>query len=456
MTKRRYYFSTRDLLMMAALAALGGVASTYINAVGDFFQSLLGFAGTTQWAAGLHVVWLVLAVGLTRKQGAGTITGILKGGVELLSGNTHGLLVVLVDIVAGVLVDVGFLPFRRKESPVAYCLAGGLAAASNLFVFQLFAALPADVLAYGALLLIGGVALASGVLFGGLLALVLVRTLRRAGVVRDQPTAPLDRRIYLAFLAFAVLVAAGLGLYLHFALSGPATVRVDGQVSNPYDYPRRHGDIPAITAEGTLNGVTTRYTGTPVREIVERAGPAADATLLLVRGSDGYTFFISMREIQESPSLLLASKGSGSSAAYDVVGAANSKAWVRDVASLTAVGGVTLEINGALEQAGPFDPTDWQFQMDSTPLDVGDGPHKYQGVALGLVLEAMVPQPGAGTVALYAAGATEPGVTLSLDQVLADDDLRIFTIMRAADVSFALARMGGEVLVPELGRVEVR
>jgi hypothetical protein len=53
MGKRDYYFSTRDLLMMAALAALGGVASIYINAVGDFFQSLLGFAGTTQWAAGL-------------------------------------------------------------------------------------------------------------------------------------------------------------------------------------------------------------------------------------------------------------------------------------------------------------------------------------------------------------------------------------------------------------------
>ena len=79
MDQRRYYFSTRDLLMMAALAALGGVVSTYVNAIGDFFQSILGFAGTTQWAAGLHVLWLTLAVGLTGKQGAGTVTGILKG-----------------------------------------------------------------------------------------------------------------------------------------------------------------------------------------------------------------------------------------------------------------------------------------------------------------------------------------------------------------------------------------
>jgi hypothetical protein len=34
--QRQVYFSTRDLLMMTALAALGGVVSTYVNAIGDF------------------------------------------------------------------------------------------------------------------------------------------------------------------------------------------------------------------------------------------------------------------------------------------------------------------------------------------------------------------------------------------------------------------------------------
>ena len=37
MSDKGYYFSTRDLLMMAALAALGGVTGTYVNAVGDLF-----------------------------------------------------------------------------------------------------------------------------------------------------------------------------------------------------------------------------------------------------------------------------------------------------------------------------------------------------------------------------------------------------------------------------------
>ncbi|HPV08990.1 MAG TPA: ECF transporter S component, partial [Aggregatilineales bacterium] len=211
MTSRpRYYYSTRDLLMMAALAALGGVASTYINALGDAVQSVVGFAGTTQWAAGLHVLWLILAVGLTGKQGAGTITGVLKGAVELLTGNTHGLLVVLVDVVAGVLVDLGLLPFRNRDSLPAYAVAGGLASASNVFVFQLFAAVPADILAYGAMALIAVVAFASGVVFAGVLGFSLLNALRRSGVVKDREPQPMGRRVGLIFAVFVVIIAGGL------------------------------------------------------------------------------------------------------------------------------------------------------------------------------------------------------------------------------------------------------
>ncbi len=57
---RQYYLSTRGLLMMTALAAPGGVTSTYVNALGDVFQSILSFAGATQWVAGLHILWQTL------------------------------------------------------------------------------------------------------------------------------------------------------------------------------------------------------------------------------------------------------------------------------------------------------------------------------------------------------------------------------------------------------------
>ncbi len=453
MDQRRYYFSTRDLLMMAALAALGGVVSTYVNAVGDFFQSILGFAGTTQWAAGLHVLWLTLAVGLTGKQGAGTVTGILKGVVELLSGNTHGLLVVLVDVVAGLLVDLGFLPFRDKDALPAYALAGGLASASNVLVFQFFASLPADVLAYGAIALVGGVAFFSGVLFAGLLGRLLINTLRRAGVVKDRPPMAINRRTYSIFLAGVALLTLAFWVYLRQALQGPPVVHIGGAVAAPYDYPTEHGDIPEVTAVGTLRGVASQYSGAPVRELVARARPRPDASLLLIQASDGYAFFVSMDEVRESESLLLASQGEGKDVSYSIVGAQNSKAWVRGVSSLTLVGSATLEITGALEAPSPYDPHDWQFEMDSANLDVGEGVKKYQGVALGKVLQALGPRPEATTVVLYTG---EESISLSLRDVMEDDDIRIFTIIGADGLSFALARMNGEVIAPEVTRIEVQ
>lgn len=452
MSLRRYYFSTRDLLMMAALAALGGISSTYINVLGRMIYSLVGAAGMSQWAAGLHVLWLVLAVGLTRKQGAGTITGLLKGAVELLSGNTHGVVVVLVDVVAGLLVDLGFLPFRRQEGFLSYSLAGGLAAGSNVFIFQLFAALPADIIAYGGLALLAVIAFASGVLFGGLLALVLVNALRRAGVVRDQPARALDHRLYLAFLAAGLLLAAGLGVYLRFALSGPAAVPIEGAVARPYEYPRANGDIAYVSADATLRGITTRYSGAALKELVARAGPQENAAYLLVRSADGYAFFLPMAEIQGNESLLLVPKGRG----YDLVGPENSKAWVRNVVRLVVAGPAALTIDGALDRPGLFLPEEWQFRMDAATLDLGQGPRKYQGAPLGLVLQEMGPQPQAAAVLVYAATAAEPAVSLPLAGVLADQDVRLFVVIGEMDISFALAHMGGEVMVPRVERIEVR
>jgi ABC-type thiamin/hydroxymethylpyrimidine transport system permease subunit len=459
MEQRRTYrafipaFTTRDLLMMAALAALGGVVSTYVNAVGDFFQSIFGFAGTTQWAAGLHVLWLTLAVGLTRKQGAGTVTGLLKGGVELLTGNTHGLLVVLVDVVAGLLVDLGFLPFRNKDSLAAACLAGGLASASNVFVFQLFAAVPADTLAYWAMLLVAGVAFLSGVLFAGVLSRALLNALRRAGVVKDAPPAPMGRRVYPIFLVAAALLTVVLAVYLRGALRGPATVHIGGAVAAPYDYPTQQADLAATTAEGTLLEVTANYNGVPVRDLLARAEPQPGASLLLVRASDGYAFFIGLDEVRDNDALLLSPQGEGDEVSYNIVGAMNSKAWVRGVTELVVVGAATLEVSGALDAPAPYNPDDWQFDMDSTRLDLGDGPRKLQGVPLGKVLAAMQPQAGATTVVVY---TDDEPLSLPLADVLPDDDLRLFTVIGEADVTLALARMEGEVLATQVTRIEVK
>jgi DMSO/TMAO reductase YedYZ molybdopterin-dependent catalytic subunit len=126
---------------------------------------------------------------------------------------------------------------------------------------------------------------------------------------------------------------------------------------------------------------------------------------------------------------------------------------VRGVEEMAVIGSATLEVTGALEHPLLYDPDDWQFEMDSTRLDVGEGPKKYQGAPLSKVLQAMGPRPEAATIVLHTDGES---VSIPLADVLGDDDLRIFTIIGEADVSFAAARMSGEVIVPGVTRIEIR
>jgi DMSO/TMAO reductase YedYZ molybdopterin-dependent catalytic subunit len=242
-------------------------------------------------------------------------------------------------------------------------------------------------------------------------------------------------------------------VYLRGALRGPTTVQIGGAVDAAYDYPTEHGDLATATAEGTLREVTGKYDGVPMRELLALAEPQSGASLLLVRATDGYAFFISMDEVRDNDALLLSPQGEGEEASYNVVGAQNSKAWVRGVEELVVVGASTLEVSGALEAPAPYDPDDWQFEMDAVGLDLGDGPRKLQGVSLGKVLASMQPKEGAGTVVL---DTGDGPVSLPLSEVLADDDLRLFTVIGEADVTFALARMDGEVLAGQVTSIEVR
>jgi ABC-type thiamin/hydroxymethylpyrimidine transport system permease subunit len=453
--KSRYYFSTRDLLMMAVLAALGGVASTYIQALANAVHAALGFPGATQVLAGLHVIWIVLAVGLTGKRGSGTVTGIVKGTVEFLSGNTHGILVILIDMVAGILVDLGMLPFRNKKSYPAYCLAGGLATASNVFVFQLFASVPSDTLAMGAILLVGLVSFISGILLAGVLGKVLLDSLRRAGVVKDQPAETTRGWVYPAFLVIiAILTIAG-GAYLYFALKGPPTVSITGQVNNPYDYSHSEEDSSLLVTiqETAKPGLMGTYTGLPLREVIARAQPAADASSVLAKGSDGYDFFIDMEEVEQNEELILAHSEAGGELSYGVAGARNSKAWVRGVVEIQVIGQALIEVKGALDNAHSYDPDQWQFDMDNAQLDLGYGTRKYQGVSLATVLEAMRPQEQASTVILRGRAGTEE--ELDLSQVLADSSIRIFNVTAEEGLIFTVASEDGQVWMKDVVEIEV-
>ncbi len=446
----RYRFATRDLLIMAGLAGLSGAASTAINALGDAVQAILGFAGTTQWAAGLHTTLLLLVPALVGKPGAATITGILKGAVEILSGNTHGMLVVLVDIAAGLLIDLTLLGFRRRDGWLAMMVAGAIAAASNVVVFQLFASTPEDVLRY--VWAIAALAAVSGATLGGLLAYALLKALRRAGL--STPSAGRRRLTWQQGLVLGI-TAIGLvggGFALVQAHASEASVEVTGACAEPYSYSSDLG-LPVVHLQLEMQGMKRDVTGTPLREIVARAEPDPGVNAVIATAIDGYAFFITMDEIASNGELLLTHHGGGNNISYDIVGAKSPKAWVRNVIELRLQAQTTIALTGKLGQPTPFRPADWLDDMDSASLDVGDGPNKYQGVPARAVISAAEPEDGATT--LRATSRQGDTTEWPLAEVLADDAIRIWVVNTPDGTRYAVGRADQEIVATDVVELAV-
>ena len=123
-------------------------------------------AGSSQALSGLHVIWLVLASVLVRRRGAGTVTGIIKGLVEMCLFSYHGVFVLIISAVEGLVVDIILTLFMRVNT-LSLCLAGGLSSASNVSVTQLIIAphIPLFIFAFMYL-----VSFVSGLFFAGYLS----------------------------------------------------------------------------------------------------------------------------------------------------------------------------------------------------------------------------------------------------------------------------------------------
>ncbi len=315
----RYRFDVRDIVLIALLSAAGGVLSTYIGYLGNLVNRLFGVPfGAGQLIAGLHIVWPLLARALVGRFGAGTLTGLTKGAVELFSGGTHGAVIVLVSGVEGLFIDFG-LGLSRRRSLAITMLAGALASASNVVVFQ---AIYFSGVAASFLWVMIGLALVSGAVFGGYLAWDIERLLVSSHVIRPTEAtasrprpAALWRRvavlsIVLAFLAGAVYYTVGV---LHpFAARGTASV--SGAVAEPYTFTYSDGSPNERTVRAELRGSATYvppadYTGIPLRILLERAAPTSTATSVRVVAGDGYEAALALSDILGNPDILLTRDG---------------------------------------------------------------------------------------------------------------------------------------------------
>jgi ABC-type thiamin/hydroxymethylpyrimidine transport system permease subunit len=354
MTARpRYYLTTKDLVTIALLSALGGVLSTYIGYLGNLINHMLGVPfGAGQFLAGMHVLWIVLAVGITRKKGVGTATGTVKGIVELFMGSTHGIVIVFVSIVQGLIVDLFLFSDKAKagRNPISYGIAGAVASASNVVVFQAFFFSGVPLLLIAMLCMLAG---ASGMIFCGWLAGEMLSSIEHAGLIESKPERPvivpgahyLETKRSRVSLASLVAVFVFLGIftvgsvyyfYAIYHLPGAASLEVTGQVNEPFKFVYSDFKDQEVTINAELTGSVTHvgprnYTGIPLRSLIDQAAPKDGAQEVLVIGSDGYTAEFPLANALSDSKLIITEGTIG----YRIVAANYDGAyWVEDVVTI--------------------------------------------------------------------------------------------------------------------------
>lgn len=167
-----HFFNSRELALIIILSSMGAVISVPVGYAGNFLKTIPGIPlGIGQILSGVHVLWIILAATLTGRTGAGTLTGVLKGLVEVTLFSYHGPLVLIISTVEGVVVDVALLLFRKNDAKSAY-LAGGLSSASNVTVLQFVMMLPFPPAVFAFMYLTSFI---SGLLFTGYVGKIVLR-----------------------------------------------------------------------------------------------------------------------------------------------------------------------------------------------------------------------------------------------------------------------------------------
>jgi ABC-type thiamin/hydroxymethylpyrimidine transport system permease subunit len=128
--KQSYRFSTKDLLVIALLAAIGIAIKPVVKTLTHLISTPLGIPGGTI-GGGLYMMWLVLALALVPRFGAATLAGFIQGLVLLITGwfGSHGAISLLTYTLPGLAIDLLALLYRRKQSidgQILYCIAANL------------------------------------------------------------------------------------------------------------------------------------------------------------------------------------------------------------------------------------------------------------------------------------------------------------------------------------------
>jgi len=176
-------FSVKDLIIIAAMAALGIAVKAVITPLIHLASAPLFIPGGSL-GGGLYMMWLVMAAGITGKRGAATLAGLVQAILVILTGvgGSHSLLSLFSYTLPGLAIDAWLIVSRHRICclPCTFvsCILANLVGtvAVNIIFFRL----PTIPL----LLSLAAAAFSGGL--GGVLSWHLLRSLRKFDIIAPK------------------------------------------------------------------------------------------------------------------------------------------------------------------------------------------------------------------------------------------------------------------------------
>ena len=167
-------YTTREIALVAILSCLGAVISVPIGYLGNYLKTIpiipFGFG---QILSGFHIFILTLSSLLIRKPEASTVTATIKGLVEATLFSFHGIPVIIMSSLQGLILDIIVYIFGKRD--IIYYVGCGIASTSNVAYIQFFllSPFPANIFVFMYLL-----SFISGLIFGGYGGVLLHKMVR--------------------------------------------------------------------------------------------------------------------------------------------------------------------------------------------------------------------------------------------------------------------------------------
>lgn len=180
--KSIFAYTTSEIVLLAVLGVVFGVANVFLGALPQWGGALLGplFAGLL---GGFVQISQVLGGYIVRRPGAATLTMMINVAVQFLAGNPAGIILFPFGFAQGFGAELAFMLFGYKRFDLwVMLLAGGLASVGSQLMFVLFFTWDPTTGSYLASVVIAFIA---GVIEGGLIAYLLGKALERTGLISN-------------------------------------------------------------------------------------------------------------------------------------------------------------------------------------------------------------------------------------------------------------------------------